>query len=240
MDKKQILACTILAIGIALGGFFPGYYYYITSHNNNTVTVKGLAEMDVSADLAFWKIKFKTTGDDLAALQQKMAGDLNAIEDFLQKSGFGKDEIMIGRINTNDLKTNPYRSGEITDSRYILDQTITVRTTNVNLVEQALSKIGDLVAQGVIFDNQDYSSPVSYLFTGLNQIKPQMLEMATKNAKQAAEQFALSSQSKVGKIKNANQGVFSILPREQIPGVSETEQINKTVRVVSTVVYYLE
>ena len=101
-------------------------------------------------------------------------------------------------------------------------------------------KIGALVAQGIIFDNQEYSSPVSYLFTGLNQIKPKMLEMATQNAKQAAEQFALSSQSKVGKIKNANQGVFSILPREQIPGVSETEQINKTVRVVSTVVYYLE
>lgn len=240
MDKKQIVACTILAIGLALGGFFPGYYYYISNRNNNTVTVKGLAEMDVSADLAFWKIKFKTTGDDLTALQQKMASDLGAIEAFLQKSGFSKNEIMIERINTNDLKTNPYRSSEITDSRYILDQTITVRTTNVALVEQALSKIGDLVAQGIIFDNQEYSSPVSYLFTGLNQIKPKMLEMATQNAKQAAEQFALSSQSKVGKIKNANQGVFSILPREQIPGVSETEQINKTVRVVSTVVYYLE
>ena len=178
MDKKQIAACTILALGIALGGFFPGYYYYISNRNNNTVTVKGLAEMDVSADLAFWKIKFKTTGDDLTALQQKMAGDLGAIEAFLQKSGFSKNEIMIERINTNDLKTNPYRSGEITDSRYILDQTITVRTTNVTLVEQALSKIGALVAQGIIFDNQEYSSPVSYLFTGLNQIKPKMLEMA--------------------------------------------------------------
>lgn len=240
MDKKQLIACTILAVGIALGGFFPGYYYYITNHNNNIVTVKGLAEMDVSADLAFWKIKFKTTGDDLTALQQKMAGDLTTIENFLQKNGFDKSEIMVERINTNDLKTNPYRSGEIMDSRYILDQSITVRTTNVRLVESALSKIGDLVAKGIIFDNQDYTSPVSYLFTGLNQIKPKMLEMATKNAKQAAEQFALSSQSKVGKIKTANQGVFSILPREQIPGVSETEQINKTVRVVSTVVYYLE
>lgn len=240
MDRKQLIAWVILAVGIALGGFFPGYYYYITNHNNNTVTVKGLAEMDVSADLAFWKIKFKTTGDDLAALQQKMTNDLNTIEAFLQKNGFNKDEIMVERINTNDLKANPYRSGEIIDSRYILDQAITVRTTNVRLVENAVSKIGNLVAQGIIFDNQDYSSPVSYLFTKLNNIKPQMLEMATKNAKQAAEQFAKSSQSKVGKIKTANQGVFSILPREQIPGVSESEQINKTVRVVSTVVYYLE
>ena len=143
-------------------------------------------------------------------------------------------------MNTNDLMANPYRDARASDSRYILDQTITVRSPKVELVENSLSGIGSLVAQGVIFDYQDYSTPVSYIFTGLNQVKPQMLEQATQNAYASALEFAKSSQSKVGKIKTANQGVFSILPREQIDGQSESSQIGKTVRVVSTIVYYLE
>lgn len=239
MEKCKI-ASLILAIGIALGGFFPGYYYYQSQLENRTVTVKGLAEMNVKADLAIWKIKFKTTGNDLSELQQKMTSDQKNIVAYLNKKGFKNEEIIIGRMNTNDLMTNPYRDAKAADSRYILDQTITVRSTQVDKTESALQEIGSLVAQGVIFDNQDYNSPVSYLFTGLNKVKPQMLEQATQNAKQAAEEFAKSSGSVVGKIKNANQGVFSILPQEQIPGISETDQIDKTVRVVSTVVYYLD
>ena len=240
MSEKYKLASIILACGIALGGFFPGYYYYQSQLENRTVTVKGLAEMNVKANLALWKIKFKTTGNDLAALQKKMETDLAAIKAYLLEKGFKPEEIIIGRMNTNDLMTNPYRDAKAEDSRYILDQTITVRSENVDTTESALREIGSLVAQGIIFDNQDYNSPISYLFTELNQIKPQMLEQATQNAKQAAEEFAKSSGSTVGKIKNANQGVFSILPREQIPGANETDQIEKTVRVVSTVVYYLD
>ncbi|MBQ8464659.1 MAG: SIMPL domain-containing protein [Alphaproteobacteria bacterium] len=239
MSEKYKLASVILAFGIALGGFFPGYYYYQSQLENRTVTVKGLAEMNVKANLAIWKIKFKTTGNDLALIQKKMDSDLASIKAYLLQKGFQASEIIIGRMNTNDLMTNPYRDAKAEDSRYILDQTITVRSENVEQTETALREIGSLVAQGIIFDTQDYSSPISYLFTGLNQIKPQMLEQATQNAKQAAEEFAKSSGSTVGKIKNANQGVFSILPREQIPGANETDQIEKTVRVVSTVVYYL-
>ena len=240
MKDKKLKNIIIIAIALVLAGFFPGYFYYTSHINNRTVTVKGLAEMDVKADLAFWKIKFKTTGNDLFAAQKKLDTDLNLITDFLKEQGFSDTEISIERINTNDLMTDPYRSSQPIDSRYILDQTITVRTQNVDLVETTLSKISSLVSQGVIFDNQSYVSPVSYLFTGLNEIKPAMLEEATQNAKIAAQQFAESSNSKVGNIKTANQGVFSVLPREQIPGTNESEQINKTVRVVSTIVYYLE
>ena len=211
MSEKYKLASVILAFGIALGGFFPGYYYYQSQLENRTVTVKGLAEMNVKANLAIWKIKFKTTGNDLALIQKKMDSDLASIKAYLLQKGFQASEIIIGRMNTNDLMTNPYRDAKAEDSRYILDQTITVRSENVEQTETALREIGSLVAQGIIFDTQDYSSPISYLFTGLNQIKPQMLEQATQNAKQAAEEFAKSSGSTVGKIKNANQGVFSIL-----------------------------
>lgn len=237
---KNILISIIVAAGITAGGFFTGYYYYKAQTTNRTVTVKGLAEMDVKADLAVWKIKFKTTGNDLLALQQKMTGDLQTINRYLIERGFNPEEVIAGRMNTNDLMANQYRDAQAEQSRYILDQTITVRSNNVDLVENTMRDIGSLVAQGIIFDYQDYSSPVAYLFTGLNQIKPQMLEQATKNAYASAVEFAKSSQSSVGKIKTANQGVFSILPREQIDGVMESAQIDKTVRVVSTIVYYLE
>lgn len=237
---KNVLLGTVVAAGIALGGFFPGYYYYKAQISNRTVTVKGLAEMDVKADLAIWKIKFKTTGNDLSVVQQKINSDAKTIQNYLLSQGFTDDEIVVDRMNTNDLMANPYRDARASDSRYILDQTITVRSPKVELVENSLSGIGSLVSQGVIFDYQDYSTPVSYIFTGLNQVKPQMLEQATQNAYASALEFAKSSQSKVGKIKTANQGVFSILPREQIDGQSESSQIGKTVRVVSTIVYYLE
>ena len=168
-----------------------------------------------------------------------MENHLNVILAYLKDRGFTDAEIIVGRMNTNDLMTNPYRDDKASASRYILSQTITVRSRQVDQTESALRAIGSLVSKGIVFDNQEYGSPVSYLFTGLNAVKPQMLEEATQNARQAAEEFAKSSDSQVGKIKNANQGVFSILPREQTPGASESEQINKKIRVVSTVVYYL-
>lgn len=238
--KKAVVASLIVGCGIAMGGFFPGYYYYKTLHDNRSVTVKGLAEMNVKADLAIWKIKFKTTGNDLGALQQKMTNDLHVINNYLTKQGFNADEVIVGRMNTNDLMANQYRDARASESRYILDQSITVRSSKVDKVEQTLREIGELVAQGVIFEYQDYGSPVTYIFTGLNQVKPQMLEEATRNAYASALEFAKSSNSKVGRIKTANQGIFTILPREQIDGVSESAQIDKTLRVVSTIVYYLE
>lgn len=238
--KKAVVASVIVGLGIAAGGFFPGYYYYKTLHDNRSVTVKGLAEMNVKADLAIWKIKFKTTGNDLSALQQKMTNDLRIINNYLAKQGFNSEEVIVGRINTNDLMANQYRDARASESRYILDQTITVHSTQVDKVEQTLREIGELVAQGVIFEYQDYGSPVTYIFTGLNQVKPQMLEEATRNAYASALEFAKSSNSKVGRIKTANQGVFSILPREQVEGVNESAEIDKTLRVVSTIVYYLE
>ena len=240
MENRKIWAAALIAAGFAIGGFFPGYYYYAAKMNNRSVTVKGLAELNAKADLAIWDIKFLETGNDLQTVQNKMQTNLGLIKNYLTERGFAADEIIVGRINTNDLMANPYRSDRNNGPRYILNQTITVRSNQVDLVEETLRSIGVLVSQGVIFDSQEYSSPVSYLFTGLNNVKPQMLEQATENARKAADEFAKSSHSTVGAIKHANQGVFSILPREETPGTSETSQINKKIRVVSTVEYYLK
>ncbi len=237
---SKVIASIFLALGIAIGGFFPGYYYYQAKLNNNSVTVKGLAEMDVKADLAIWKLKFVITGNELVPAQRQITAQAAEINAFLQKQGFSAAEINLGRIETNDLMANPYRSNDANSSRFILSQIITVKSNNVNLVEQSLQQTDNLIAKGIIFDSTSYEYPVSYIFTKLNEIKPQMLENATKNAKEAAYEFAKSSGSRVGKIRRANQGVFSILPREQTANSFESQQIDKTVRVVSTIEYWLE
>lgn len=233
----KIIASVFIALGLAVGGFFPGYYYYQARINNNSVTVKGLSEMNVRADLAIWKLKFVITGNELVPAQQQITAQAAEINAFLHKQGFTDAEISLGRTETNDLMANPYRIGETTTSRFILSQTITVKSANVDRVEKSLPQTDSLITKGIIFDSS-YDSPVSYIFTGLNKIKPQMLEEATRNARNAALEFAKSSGSRVGKIRYANQGVFSILPRDG-NGI-ESQQIEKTVRVVSTVEYRLE
>ncbi len=238
-ENNKILASIFLAIGLFATGFFPGYYYYKAKTNNNTVSVKGLAEMNVTADLAIWKLKIVNTGNELIPAQQQISEQSVEINSFLQEQGFTPSEITVERIETNDLMATPYRGNDASSSRFILSQTITVKSNNVALVEQSLRKTDSLIAKGIIFDTS-YNDPVSYIFTKLNEVKPQMLEQATLNAKKAATEFAKNSGSKVGKIHRANQGVFSILPREQTANSFEAQQIEKTIRVVSTIEYWLE
>ena len=137
-----------------------------------------------------------------------------------------------------DAYADSYRDKDTISVRYTLNQSLTIRSTQVSLINRLYPQIGDLVSQGVTFNS--YGNGVSYLFTRLNDVKPQMLKEATQNARQAADEFAKNSQSKVGKIRSASQGVFSILPREEVPEQTERDQINKKIRVVSTVEYYLE
>ena len=238
MKKFSYLYVVIMAIGLLFVGFFPGYYYYKSKFDYNAVTVKGLAEQDVEADLAIWEIKYVATGNDLVKTKDALEKQTDAILGFLSDSGFTDQEIEMGGMDTNDLMANPYRGNEAVTSRFILTKTIIVRSNQVHNVADTYTRTGDLINSGVVFENR-YDSPVSYIFTKLNDIKPQMLEQATINARNAALEFAKSSDSRVGKIHSANQGVFSILPRDNA-NAPELQQINKKVRVVATVEYFLE
>ncbi len=238
MKKISALYVTIIALGLLFVGFFPGYYYYKSKFNYNAVTVKGLAEQDVVADLAIWEIKYVATGNDLIETKNNLEKQTDIILAFLHDNNFSDSEIELGGMETNDLMANPYRGNEAVTSRFILTKSMTVRSNQVYNVAETYTKTGDLINSGIVFENQ-YGTPISYIFTRLNDIKPQMLELATKNARQAALEFAKSSDSKVGKIHSANQGVFSILPRDNA-NASESQQINKKVRVVATVEYFLE
>lgn len=238
MKKISFWYVGIIALGLLFVGFFPGYYYYKSKFNYNAVTVKGLAETDVEANLAIWEIKFVATGNDVVKTKNDLERQTDAIVNFLHDNGFNDNEIEMGGTETNDLMANPYRGNETITSRFILTRTMTLRSNQVHNVAETYTKTGDLISHGVVFENR-YDSPISYIFTNLNEIKPQLLETATKNARQAALEFAKSSDSKVGKIHSANQGVISILPRDNA-NAPESQQINKRVRVVATVEYFLE
>ncbi len=238
MQKSALLIGSIVALGITLGGFFPGLYYYKTNFDMRTVKVKGLAEKNVKADLAIWNIRFQSADNVLSVAKKNIENQEMVIKSFLEQKGFELSEFIIQGLNMQDAYADSYRDKNSIPARYTLNQTITVRTNKVDLVNSSYPEIGDLVSKGVSFNS--YGNGVSYLFTELNAIKPIMLKEATQNAYQAANEFAQNSNSKVGKIKSANQGVFSILPREEIPGQTESEQLNKKVRVVSTIEYYLD
>ena len=236
MENSKILPASILALGLALGGFFPGYYYCKTHADLRSVTVKGLADKDVVADMGIWNIQFTVSGNNLADLQKQIENQAGEINKFLQAQGFDAAEINIGRIETTDLMANPYRDNNaLESSRFILTQSVVVLSNKVNTISSAISDSNELIGKGIIFSNQSSS----YFFTKLNDIKPQMLKESTENAKHAALEFAQNSGSKVGKIHTANQGVFSILASDD-PNAYEPSQINKKIRVVSTVQYLLE
>lgn len=242
IKSKPVLSGIILAFGIALGGFFVGNGIY-QSLNRRTVTVKGLAEMDVVADTAVWNIKFNRVGGDLARVQSGIDSDIQKTRQFLMDNGFKESELQNLRIQVRDKfagYSDAQRRDENNNDRYVVETGIMVRSNSVDLVDMVSRKMGDLVRQGVTV-TEDYAGPI-YLFNGLNDIKIKMIESATKNATAAGEQFAKDAGAKLGKIQSANQGVFSVSARDQTDAWSDNEKqaINKRVRVVSTITFYLK
>ena len=231
----------ILAFGVALGGFFIGNGVY-KSLASRTVTVKGLAEMDVIADTAVWNIKFSRVGGDLTRVQNGIDEDVQKTRQFLMDNGFEENELQNLRVTVRDKYagySDAQRQGQESNDRYVVETGVMVRSNSVNLVDGVSRKMGDLVRQGVTV-TEDYAGPI-YVFNGLNNIKIKMIEEATKNATAAGEQFAKDAGATLGKIKSANQGTFSITARDQIDAWSDNEKqaINKRVRVVSTITFFL-
>lgn len=240
-QKGRLWLAGIIALGLALGGFFPGRYYYKAKVLDRTVTVKGLAEKEVKADIAVWNIRIIRAGGNLETLRGRLAADQKAVVKFLTEGGLDQAEILPGRLETLDQLANQYRSERVNpDNRYILKQTVMARTGKVDEVEKLVGRTEGLLKQGVIFEGDSYPPSVSYLFTRLNDVKPDMLREATANARQAADEFAKNSGARVGDIKSASQGQFTILPLYQTPDAQETQQKDKKLRVVSTVEYFLK
>lgn len=236
-----------LALGLIIGGWVLGSEIKATRLSDRYVTVKGLVERTVKSDLAIWPLTYKEAGDDLPSVYARTEADKRIILDFLDQQGIKPPEIELGLVRVVDTQANEYGGVNRAPHRYIVEQPITVRTSRVDQVAAAAQKTIQLVQKGIVL-NSNPGQGLTYKFTALNSIKPDMITEATRNARAAAERFALDSGSKVGSIRQANQGVFSILPADQggdsgegVEGsFASDSSIMKTVRVVTSVQYYLD
>jgi uncharacterized protein len=244
--REMVILGVFLALGLIIGGWVLGAQIKATRLSDRYVTVKGLAERRVKSDLAIWSLTYKETGDILTTVYAKTEADKNAILQFADQQGIQTSEVELGAVSVADTQANEFLGGNRPPHRYIVSQQITVRTTRVDQVATAAQKTMQLLQRGI-----PLNSNLTYKFTGLNAIKPDMITQATRNARAAADRFASDSGSKVGAIRQANQGVISILAGDQGGAVGEggetvygnsgtDSSLMKTVRVVTTVQYYLE
>ncbi len=225
--STNIIAALLIAVGITLLGLFINSGINNLAFRDRQVTVKGLAEREVEANNVNWPMQYSVAGNDLMSLYDQITTYNNKIVAFLTSNGITAGEISIGTPDTYNALTNQYSSGNF-KYNYSLSCTVTVTSSKVKLVQELIGRQSELLKEGIPISN----SYINYQYTALNDIKPDMIAEATKNAREAAAQFAKDSGSKVGKMKTANQGQFSI--------EDTSNPIIKKVRVVSTIVYYLE
>jgi hypothetical protein len=231
--KSYAVLGTLLLLGMVITGYVIGSAAQSIKSLERTVTVKGLSEREVPADIAIWPISSQVASNDLEGIYKLIQSNNSQIIDYLKKYGIEKSEITINPPNVADLYARNYGSKEEINFRYTGSTTITVYTMHIEEVRKAMSGVIELGKKGIVLTEQNYQNRTQFLFSGLNEIKPQMIEEATKNAREVANKFAVDSNSTLGKIKSARQGQFSINDRD-----ATTPHIKK-VRVVSTVQYYL-
>ncbi|TNF69523.1 MAG: SIMPL domain-containing protein [Gammaproteobacteria bacterium] len=225
---SRVVSAIILAIGLALGGYFIAYGIMNFHNFNRYVQVKGLSEQTVKANEAIFNISFSADANDLKALYQAIQQSQNAIIEFLKQNGLTRDEISLSgaSINTNTIRDNQ------NTPLYSAYGTITVLTPKVDLIQKLNQLTGKLVEKGVVIT----STQVNYRYTKLNDIKPAMLVNATANAKIAADTFAKNAHATLSSIRQASQGNFSISNANDSYGDSD---IMKKVRVVVSAQYFL-
>jgi hypothetical protein len=233
-SPRNTLAALLVALGIAFAGAAVGHAFLKARAAERFVTVKGLAEREVQANLVLWPIVFNATGNDLAAVQGAAEADARKIEEFLERQTFDAGEISRSAPRVTDYLAQGYNAeGRAPAERYQVEMTVLVRSGKVDAVQRAIPLSGDLVKAGVALV-RSYEQSTQYLFTDLETIKPEMIAVATQDARRAAEQFAKDSGSAVGAIRQAQQGYFSVEDRDAYSPEW------KKVRVVTTVEYILE
>ena len=233
--KNYRIEALIIAVGLLLLGL--GIRSGLTSYaeSSRVVSVRGLAEREVKADHVIWPIVYKTTGNDLAGIYNHLSNVKTQLCSFLQQYQLTNDDYIVGAPKISDVWAERYASDDVKKrDRYTASLIVTVSTKKVDEVLEIRQKVGELMKQGIALTEDDWQNQIQFDFTSLNAVKPEMIEEATKNARQAAEKFAKDSDSNLGKIKSATQGLFTIENRDQY-----TPQI-KQIRVVTSVNYSLE
>ncbi len=224
-----ILSALLLALGLAAAGHFIGQGISDRGNDRRTISVKGLSEREVPASVAIWNVGYSANGNDLDEINRKLGDSTKAVLAFLSGAGFDEKDMAVQPPAMRDT-TMDVREKDVPPppQRYTASQSVALRTSKVDAIKPALASASNLMMSGVLLSG---GSQPNYIFTQLNEIKPGMIEEATKNARIAAEQFSKDSQTTLGKLRNASQGWFQIENRD-----AATPE-RKTVRVVVDVEY---
>lgn len=230
--KKQIpyliIAVAIILLGLTIKAGMDNF-----SYRDRLVSVRGLAEKEVMANKVTWPIVIKQVGNSLNEIYSGVQKTNSTILEFLKANGIEESEISVNAPELVDIRADRYNTNPI-PYNYNLTSVIVVSSSKVDLVRSLIAKQMELLRDGVAIVNGGYQYPVKYEYTDLNSIKPEMIVEATAKAREAGQQFATDSKSRLGKIKTASQGQFSISDRDE-----NTPYIKK-VRVVSNIQFYLE
>ena len=198
-----------------------------------SVTVKGLSEQEYRADIVIWPIQYTVADNSLESLYESIENNTGLISDFLTARGIAKSDISVSAAAITDKSAQQYGGNAAPTFRFTAAQTVTVYSSNIDLVRGVMEQLTELGKKGIVLNQNNYQANVEYIFTRLNEVKPKMIEEATTKAREVAQKFAKDSKSILGKIKRASQGQFSISARDR-----NNPHIKK-LRVVSTVEYYL-
>ncbi|MEX2478239.1 MAG: SIMPL domain-containing protein [Gracilimonas sp.] len=232
-NRGLIIIGASIFLGLVAFGFILGNAAITFKEYERTVTVKGLAEEEHLADIVIWPIQFTEASNQLTEIYDNLESSGEKVRTFLTDRGISEDEISVSTPLVTDKSAQRWGGQNDAQFRFVADQTVTIYSENVEQVREVMSQLADLGKQGITLSGDEYQVKPEYIFNSLNEIKPQMIEAATKEARAVAEKFAEDSNSELGKIKTAYQGQFSISPRD-----NNNPHI-KNIRVVSTVVYYL-
>lgn len=231
VNRRWLASAGLLTVGLIVGGYLLGNGLVRAKDADRSVMVRGLAEREVTADLATWTIAYSSTAPDFAAAQASVDEDTTAIRAFFRELGFPAEALQPTGVNVAQFSDNGVQ-------KFTIRQRMTLRSTDIKRAQDAVKRQFDLVRRGVVLEE---GSGMAYTFTKLNAIKPAMVAAATKDARAAADQFAKDSGASVGAIKSATQGYFEVNARDGDSGggwgVSDTPY--KKVRVVTTVAFYL-
>jgi hypothetical protein len=234
LDRRNasLIAAAIVALGLIIGGYLLGDGIRRARMADRSVTLRGLAERDVTADLATWTIAYTEQGSELGAVQSAIDEDSRAITDFFRKAGFKAEEVTTAGVSVAQFYDSNRGENSVTVRRKLQ-----LRTPEVMKARAAFARQFDLIRSGVAIEE---GSDISYNFTKLNEVKPAMIAEATKDARRGAQQFANDSGTSVGGIKQATQGYFSIGARYGEEGESGNDSPFQKVRVVTTTDFYLD
>ena len=237
MKTNETIAALVtgafIFFGLSTLGYLLGNAVNTFQQYERSVNVKGLSEREYEADVVIWPIPFTVADNTLAGIYATIEQNTARIQAFLVKNGIAQADISVEPPSITDRKAQLYGNENNNEFRYTAAQTVTVYSKNISVVRALMGRLSELGKEGIAFTGESYQSQPEFIFTRLNEVKPDMIEEATKNAREVAEKFAADSQSQLGKIKRASQGQFSIVSRDK-----NNPQIKK-VRVVSTIEYYL-